>query len=316
MLRSPLLHFLVLGALLFGVERASDNGRAFGWNRERIEVSADDEARVLRELQADLRHVPSASEREAALNQYLNDEVMVREALRLGLDQRDSVVRSRLIQNMRFAAGNDASADDAELLREAQQLRMDRSDLVVRRRLVQLMERRLAADVRVDDTDVQDYLVTHTEDARPVPRLQFVQAFVSADRHPQDLDAAARRLGQQLSRDPAVGDAGEPFLLGRTQAPASVSDIAARYGQSFAETLAAAPRGVWSGPIRSPYGLHFVRVEEDRTNSVDPAHAFAAARYALLETRQREALRAGVIALRARYVIERSAAAVKVGDAR
>jgi hypothetical protein len=316
-IRSPLLHFFLIGGLLYGAERASDDWRAFGFNREVVRIGADEQVRVARDLQLNLRRAPTAAERAAALNQFVDEEVLYREALRHGLDQSDGVVRSRLVQNMLFTSSGKEVSEGGALLREAKLLGMDRSDLVVRRRLVQLMERRMAAGVRLSDDEVKVYLAAHADAYRPSPRLRFTQVYLSADRHPHDLDAAARTLAAQLAGEPDRTDLGDPFLLGSNQGPATRATIAARFGAAFADAVAKAPQGSWQGPIRSTYGLHFVRVEADAAMpAVDESQTLVAARYALLEQRQHQRLRERLAALRLHYVIELDPPAVELGDAR
>jgi hypothetical protein len=316
-IRSPLLHFFLIGGLLYGAERASDDWRAFGFNRDVVRIGAAEQARVAHDLQLNLRRAPTAAERAAALNQFVDEEVLYREALRRGLDQSDGVVRSRLMQNMLFTATGKETSDGGALLREAKSLGMDRSDLVVRRRLVQLMERRMASGVNLSNDEVQSYLAAHADAYRPASRLRFTQVYLSADRHPHDLDAAAKALAAQLAREPARTDLGDPFLLGSNQGAATQAEIAARYGAAFADAVAKAPQGSWQGPIRSPYGLHFVRVEADTaTPAANDSQTLSAARYALLEQRQHERLRERLAALRQHYVIQLDPPAVELGDAR
>src|SRR5215471_5929754 len=113
LLREPLLHFAVLGALLFALQTryAASSGR-------RIVVDAS----MLRGLRQDfLRRtgsMPDAAEEAALVEQYLDNEVLVREALALGLDRGDMIVRRRLVQKMEFLAETldaPAEASDAEL---------------------------------------------------------------------------------------------------------------------------------------------------------------------------------------------------------
>ena len=101
-LREPILHFLLLGALLHLAGR--------WWFRPavvreaRIEVPAA-EARRWREVWAMQWHRPPGPEElQSLLNDYVREEVLVREAIAMGLDRGDDIVRRRLVQKMEFLA--------------------------------------------------------------------------------------------------------------------------------------------------------------------------------------------------------------------
>jgi hypothetical protein len=264
MTRQPLLHFALLGGLLFAAKLATtgviDHGRL-------ATASAED--------------------------------VLLHEALRLGLDRTDPVVRSRLVENMRFAGGGERAQDDDALFAEALALGMAHRDVVARRRLVQALEERLAAGARVSEADVAAYVAVHPERYASPRRVTFEQVFLSADRHPGDLEAFARAVGAQLAAQPAAArQLGEPFLLGRQFVAQSEGDLARGFGEAFARAVMQAPPRQWSGPIRSIYGAHFVRIDAiQEAGPGDPAAARRQAYYALLEERERAAVARELAAL-------------------
>ncbi|MFN2099699.1 peptidyl-prolyl cis-trans isomerase [Altererythrobacter sp. MF3-039] len=101
--REPLVQFLFGGALLFVF---------FAWRGEPadpasrdIEVSRDDQAQLAVRFEALMRRPPTDAELDNLIEQYLREEILYREALRLGLDQDDPVVRRRLSQKMDEIAG-------------------------------------------------------------------------------------------------------------------------------------------------------------------------------------------------------------------
>jgi parvulin-like peptidyl-prolyl isomerase len=66
---------------------------------------------------------------------------------------------------------------------------------------------------------------------------------------------------QRLTRgaDPnAVGDA---FMLPKEFADVSREDIVGSFGSMFADAVTAATPDTWAGPVRSPYGVHLVKLE-------------------------------------------------------
>ena len=139
-----LLSFLAIGAALAALERGF--GAALSVPevaaRERIEISAVLVESLRQDWSRRTGRVPDAAELAALVASAVEERVLFREGLRLGIDRTDAVIRERLVRNLRFTgAGRERS--DAELWAEARALGMHRSDLVVRRRLVQRVRRAL-----------------------------------------------------------------------------------------------------------------------------------------------------------------------------
>jgi hypothetical protein len=230
-LRAPGLHFAVLGALLFAAQswRASDVAPAGPV------VSSD-------------------------------EDLLEREARRLGLDRDDAGVQRRLVRNLRFL-GERTGGDEEADYEEALALGLDRSDLVVRRRLVQRLQLRAQAWARASeptDAELAALLAREQERfARPA-RVRLFHVFLSRDRHGAGLAAADRALGRRLASlaPERASGLGDPFLLGAQLPPRTELELAAGFGEAFARAVAGLPEGRWSGPIESSFGLHRVFVQE------------------------------------------------------
>lgn len=228
LLREPLVHFAALGALIFVgaqlLEDAEDEEDA----RAPIVVTdhlrdtlAEDRFRRVGER-------PEGEELDALVTGHVRDEALYREALRLGLDQGDTIVRRRLVQKMEFVL--QGAAEVAE----------------------------------PSDEDLASYLEAHAEEFRAPMRVAFEHIYLSRDARGDDLaqDAAAVRealAGDDPSSAPQLGD---PFIAGARFALATEGDIAGRMGVEFAAAVTAAEVGVWTGDLESSYGLHIVRVTE------------------------------------------------------
>lgn len=292
----PLLHFVLLGALLFAARPLLPLQR---FTTEPIEVSAGEVERLRAEWRAEMRRPPSAVELAAMVRRHADEQRLLREALRLGLDRSDPVVRRRLVQNLRFVRAEPAG-DEAALLDEALALGMATRDLVARRRLVQAMEERLAAGVSVSAQEARAYAAAHPQRYGGIARVSFEQVFVDGGK--AGADARAAELAVQLAREPDAAPAGDAFLLGARFTARSQADLARSFGAEFARAALQAPVGGWTGPLRTPYGLHFLRVNSvERGGEVDLAAVQRQARYALLQERERETVQAQLETLRRRY---------------
>jgi len=219
--REPLLHFVVLGALVFGVYRWV----APSAPSKRIVLSPS----LISGLRQDhLRRsgaLPTDEEERALIEQFLDTEVLYREALALGLDRGDIIVRRRLVQKMEFLTeGVDPIAEP--------------------------MEQELIA-----------YRETHADRYAIPAQVTMTHVFVGRDRH-ADAEPAARALRSQLGAGADPASMGDPFVRGREFVRQSERELAAVFGDAFAAQVWALPVGEWSAPIGSSYGVHLVRVSE------------------------------------------------------
>jgi hypothetical protein len=298
LIRQPLLHFILSGGLLFAFERAVLPAPDHAADPV-ISVDAAIRQRLRGEWQQALGRPPSAAEWQAQLARALDAELLLAEALRLELDASDPVVRERLLLNMRFAFPGRRASEDA-LLFEARALGMPRSDPVVRRRLLQVMERRLLAPAVPDADTLRAYVETHAQRYGRPSRHGFRQIWF-ADAQDRRIAATASALAAGAAPDLA----GDAFLLGARQAPASVEQLAQRYGAAFAQAVAAAEERRWTGPLRSVYGVHFVFVDA-RSAAQPPDFSAVRAQAAVAWAVEQRSVRlhAALQALRARYGVE------------
>ena len=225
-IRSPAVHFLCLGAVLLVAARA--------WDRPPP-------------LPADVS----------------DEELLYQAAIDAGVDRTDPATIGRLARLGAFV-GEDRGDEDA-LAAEARRLGLARSDVVVRRHLAHMMA--LAAG-RLDRNEIPTdaELAARTAELAIPARVRFTQVYVSRARHGAQADVTAAALLETLRTEDVAPDAaaarGDAFVTGADVGPIDDVDLDRRFGPGFAAALATAPAGAWSGPLRSPYGLHLVWVRE------------------------------------------------------
>ncbi len=220
LLREPLAHFLVLGGLLFALYQWRTGGAGAGSNR--IVVSQGQLASLAASFQRTWMRPPTDAELKGLLDDFVREEIAVREATAQGLEQGDIVIRRRLRQKFEF-----------------------------------LVEDELAAGAPTD-AELQAWLTTHPDHFRREPVIGFRQVFLSTDRRGARArdDAAALLARLRAGADPAA--LGDPTLLPPEVPPSTLSDIGSQFGDSFATAIAAQDPGQWAGPVASGYGLHLV----------------------------------------------------------
>lgn len=293
----PLLHFVLLGAALFLVQSLLPA-------RETIALGGEEVQRLRQDWQRDTGRPPSEAQLIASLERRLDEEILLREALRLRLDERDPIARRRLVQNLRFAFP-DTLSDDAALLRQAQQLGMNRRDTVVRQRLVELMRQRIESRAQAGEAAIAAQIAQHPERYTNPARIGYTQIFFSRDRRGATTAADAEAALAQLRAAPGAAPTGDPFLLGNRFPADSRAEIASRFGEHFASAVAQAAPGAWFGPVASPYGLHLVRIDSyEAAQPAEPAALHSRAAYAALAEQEQLSLRAALLALRQRYRIQ------------
>lgn len=219
--REPLLHFVLIGALLFAVTAVRQEKS----EHSEIRISAGEVAQLAAFWETQSQRKPSAAELQGLIEERIDEEVLAREAVRLGLDRDDVIVRRRLAQKMAFVS------DDLALVSEPA------------------------------ETELRAYFEAHRE-IYTVPDLYALRhVYFNPDRHGMALDTDAQRALQRLTRGANADEVGDPFMLPRELADVSRDDIARDFGSIFADAVTASAPGAWTGPVRSPFGVHLVKLE-------------------------------------------------------
>ncbi|MCG6868921.1 MAG: peptidyl-prolyl cis-trans isomerase [Gammaproteobacteria bacterium] len=268
LIREPLLHFLVLGAGLFALYAMVNNDESR--RGDRIIVDEQQISRLAEQFQRTWMRPPTRAELEGLAEDFVKEEVLYREALSLGLDQDDLVIRRRMRQKMEFL-----NADLAE------------------------MQTPTVAEL-------QDWLDAHTDLYRKPATTSFEQIYFNPERSGDDAHQRASSLLERLnSQEMDVETLGDPTLLPATLEAATSSEISATFGSQLVEAIESAPEATWSGPYTSSFGLHLVRVT-DRVPSRLPAltEIRRAVERDWLADRRLEANELFYDALRKRYRVE------------
>ena len=160
--------------------------------------------------------------------------------------------------------------------REALALGLDRDDMIVRRRLRQKLEfvsDELATRREPTDAELQSFLEAHRGAFQTEPLFSFRQIYFNPQVHGASLHRDVARVLDDLQHaDSRADDAdlGDPFLLQQNFEDVSLADMKKTFGEQFASAISALPIGSWQGPIESGYGAHLVYVTK-HTDSRLPA---------------------------------------------
>lgn len=283
----PLIHFFLIGALVFGAKALYEGRRVVG-----PEITVRVAARAGR----------------AQVESAIVEAILLNEARRYGWDKRDPVVFTHLVRNMRFIEP-DSSDDDRTLYERALQMNMQAHDPIVRARLLFRANEALAyvpEDRMPTREDLEGHRQAHPERFEREGRVRFQHVFLSRSKRGESLPSAAAAMRAELSAlgaERATG-LGDPLPGLRTEQSATVSKVQEEYGAALAEVVAEAVPGVWRGPVPSVYGLHFVRVIDKAPAHVPPLDVISAEVRADRLRGIRDALRSERLsALRAAYTV-------------
>jgi hypothetical protein len=220
LLREPLLHFLLLGGVLFAI--FGRGGSNVGGDDRQIVVSEADIDRLAAGFSRTWHRPPAADELQAQIQDYIREEVLYRTALALGLDKDDTIIRRRLRQKMEF-----------------------------------LFEDTVP---QPQEAELRAYFAAHADKFRTQPLISFRQVFVSMNRGATAEADARQILARLVSVAQGAADGGDTLLLGEEFGRTPLDRIGALFGEDFAQAIARAAPGSWVGPLRSAYGLHLVLV--------------------------------------------------------
>lgn len=254
LLREPFVHFLLLGGLLFALHawlKAKDPSLDAPRS---IEVTEAVMERLRAGFVRQFNRLPDEDEWRGLIAAHIREEVLCREALALGLDRDDTIVRRRLAQKMEFLT----------------------EDLV--------------GGAEPNEKELQRYFAEHQARYVRPGRMSFRHIYFSKERRGTAANAAALEALDALRQGALEESFGDPFLHGDAFAGLEPADMTALFGSAFAAQASSQALGRWSEPMTSSYGLHLVFVE---AHSEPAGLTFAEARATLIRDFIEERRRTG-----------------------
>ncbi len=224
-LKEPLLHFIVLGALIFVAYEAFDSGAAAP---DEIVLTRGQQEHLITAFSRTWQRPPMEAEFEGLVRDWIREEIAYREGQAMGLDTNDTIIRRRLRQKL-------------ELVTE---------DLV--------------ALAEPTEEELQAWLDANTATYTLEPRYTLRQVYFSPDRRGEAVVRDAEQALVLLQTGGAMVDpdqVGDPLPLPSMMRDEWESAIARQFGSVFTDGLATLEPGGWSGPVESGFGVHLVFLE-------------------------------------------------------
>ena len=220
--REPLLHFLLIGFSLFlfyGLTNEQGNEAP-----NRIVVNSNQVEKLAANFKRTWMRPPTEDELTALAENHVREEVFYREALAMGLDQNDPLVRRRMRMKLEFIL-EDLSSQD------------------------------------VTDEALSVYLKQHPDKFRRPAQVSFQQVFLNPEKR-KDLAADVQKLRTKLNDGAAPQSLGDSTLVPAEYSLVTQGEIARSFGERFADDVIQLTPGDWTGPVHSAYGVHLVKVSE------------------------------------------------------
>ncbi len=234
-LKSPLLHFFVVGAIAFlALAAAGDDEEATGEDESVIVVPGIEVLRMRELFRARMERDPADGELDAMIHDYVRDEVMFREGLRAKLHLDDNVVRRRMVE------------------------------------LVEALVIQSAAIAEPDEAELRAWYAAHQDRFRTERRLSISHIYLGRGREADTREELAAEVLAALRSDTPLRDVGTGRLRVTSFPTRTESQVISTFGEDFVARLADLEVGTWNGPLDSPYGRHVVRVDQ-REDSTVPA---------------------------------------------
>ena len=225
--REPLIHFLVIGAAIFvlygfmGQQENEEQERA-------ITITAGEIGWLTDSWQKRWNRPPTAEERDGLIKQYLREMILYREAVAMGLDRDDTVIRRRLAQKLEFLA--------QDLIRPKPP----------------------------EEGELRTYFESHVDRYQPPDLITMTHVFLDPDKRGAATlgDAEVIKAALMAQPDPTAGagEHGDGLVLQNYYPDQTQTDTQKLFGSGFAESLIKLSPQQWHGPVLSGYGVHLVYV--------------------------------------------------------
>jgi hypothetical protein len=225
-IREPLVQFLAIGLALYLIFASHGDT---GPNSYRIVITQGQVDALAASFVGVWQRPPNEQELKSLVDDFVREEIATREAMRMGLDRDDVVIRRRLRQKVEFLTEDISNASPPT------------------------------------DADLQAYFNQHPDKFRTEPAVAFRQVFLNPSRRHAGTAHDAKLLLARLSTTGAAVDIktlGDPLMLPSEMPLSSRSEVARLFGNGFAAEVLKLTPGRWSGPIESAYGLHLVFATE------------------------------------------------------
>jgi len=228
LIKEPLIHFLILGALLFALNNVVSDSSST--DTDNSIVISDTEVEWMQSIwNKKWGRMPTEDELQGLIESYIREEVLYREGLAMGLDKDDTIIRRRLATKMEFLAKD------------------------------------IGQIVEPTELELQDYFKWNLDRYMDPAKVSFSHIYFNRDNRENALGDAQVVLGK-LRKNETVSaedwELGDPFMLHYEYVHKTQTEVMQLFGSGFADAVFEITPGGWQGPVQSGYGLHLVYIQD------------------------------------------------------
>lgn len=223
--REPLVHFMAIGLALFlayGLIKGPDEGSTGG----AIAISQGRVNQIAESFLLLSGRMPSRGELETLVDDFISEEVAYREAVAMGLDADDTIVRRRMRQKLEFLIEDGAASSEPT------------------------------------DADLQQWLDANADLYRMPERRAIRQVMAGADRRGESAKADAEKFLARLNAKADPAGMGDSSMLPAAMPLTTQAGISSLFGDEFAAAVFSHKGESWFGPVASAFGHHAVLLME------------------------------------------------------
>lgn len=245
LLKQPLLHFLLIGLGLFLLYDLTSSQSSENFDLKTVIVDKDDlltfmqyrsKAFDRQRFEEKLENM-SQEELDRLIDDYVHEEVLYREAVGLGLNKNDYVIRKRLVQKVEF-----------------------------------INQRFVDSVTDLSDENIKNFFNENKEAYFVEPYVTFTHVFFDKETHGSEMaEKLANEKLSELNRNKvsftdSTGE-GDRFLYHKNYVERTPDYVKSHFGADMAEELfrLEPSNTVWHGPYESPYGYHLVMLTSNKT---------------------------------------------------
>ena len=277
-LREPLVHFLLIGLLLFVIYGAWGHSNQPG--SKRIELTPDDVRQLEMAFAAQWERQPTSQELAGLVENRVREEILYREALAIGLDKDDDIVKRRMAQKMQFLAEDVGNAHEPTI------------------------------------AELKTWFAKNGNQFALPGRVAFRHLYFSPDQRGQlahdDATKALVKIAGQPEDSKAAAALADQFMFQDYYADRSPEQLTKDFGSEFTQAVFKLKHGSWQGPVESGYGWHLVFVESLTPGRIPAFEEVEPdVKTAWLADQRDQAWHKAYVAMRAKYTISLPAQPVK-----
>lgn len=244
-LREPLVHFLVAGFFLFVYFRSCSNDSGL---EDTILIKKDAVLEFMQyqnkafnaDVFSEKLDALTQKEKDQMIQNYIQDEVLYREALKLGLDQNDFVIKRRIIQKMQFIL------DDFD-----------------------------PSIITIHEDSLAQYYKQYQDRYYQPEQYSFTHIFFKKNKNRDDLTRAQSFMENPSHQKLSITESlkyGDRFLYHRNYAEKSLSFLESQFGEAFIQKLKSfdEDENRWQGPLASKHGHHWIKLTQKAPAKTTP----------------------------------------------